>query len=236
MDRVDGILLNDLFQDPSMSDEALTLFCRLFVELHALDWKLLEPDNPSVDFDNPLYHINRTLDRYEERILHYGHRELLPIIEWLRRGAGNVPCNHPSITHGDFHPLNILLDNARNPYVIDWTTARVTDYRIDLAWTLLLSGTFVNRQFRDAIIRRYEEIAEMKVHEIEYFEVISILRRLSDISISFRESAEELGMRADAVDMMKTQIHHIRNVYSWLQEYTGIKISEIEQLIEEMSQ
>jgi aminoglycoside phosphotransferase (APT) family kinase protein len=130
----------------------------------------------------------------------------------------------------DYHPYNILLRCDGAAFVIDWTSAQVSDYRLDLAWTLLLMSTYGNPEARDLVLREYERIAGHEAEQIEFFEVAACLRRLVTIHISLSAGAETMGMRAGAEDAMADS-DHIAKVYALLQERTGIRIAEIEQLL-----
>ncbi|MGY5874798.1 MAG: phosphotransferase [Candidatus Thorarchaeota archaeon] len=235
MDRIEGHLLDDDLQITERQDESLNLFCKLFVNLHLVDWKGIVQDPSGFESNDPHFFVNDGIASYKETLEHHNRTELFPILEWLQDRANNVPCDSPSLIHGDFHPRNILIDNDGTPFVIDWTASAVTDYRADLAWTLLLASTYWGKKYREIIMQKYEAIAGRKIEEIEFFEVFAILRRMFDISVSLSSSATDLGMREDAADMMRESLHHVRNVYALLQDYTGIKVSEFEQLIQNIS-
>jgi hypothetical protein len=66
---------------------------------------------------------------------------------------------------------------------------------------------------------------------MEYFDVMASLRRLFSISVSISDGADKLGMRPEAVAMMKRNVSHIKSVYSVLYDRTGVAIPEIESLI-----
>ena len=234
MDRITGSSLDDHMKNPKEFDTSLTLFCEFFSELHRLDWKDMLTDSKQAELGEPSSNIKNALLRRKERIHEHERQELLPILEWLDTRVSSIKSTKISITHNDFHPMNILLDSSNSPYVIDWTATDITDYRVDLAWTLLLAGTYWNQSYRDSILLKYEEISGNTVSDIEFFEVFAILRRIFDISVSFSKGASELGMREDATEVMKESLSHMRNVSSLLQEYTGLVIPEFEQLLDDI--
>ncbi len=236
MDRIEGHLLDDDLQHVERQKESLHLFCKLFVELHHVDWRRVVQDPARFESTDSYFYVNDALKSYEATLKRHNKSELTPILEWLRERVKTVPCDNPSLIHGDFHPRNILINHEGNPFVIDWTASTITDYRADLAWTLLLVGTYWGKEPRDIILQIYESFSGRKVEEIEFFEVFAILRRMFDISVSLSSSATDLGMRQGAAEMMRESTHHIRNVYSLLQEYTGIEVLEFEQLIQNISQ
>jgi len=235
MERIDGPLL-DAKLGVSQADyqKWMDVFCRLFVNLHQLDWKPFATNSQEQSMSDTHFLISSRLARYKTALDEYQKKELTPILEWLMKRVDGVSGVTPSITHGDYHPFNILLDCNDNPYVIDWGASSIDDYRKDLAWTLLLSGTFGSMKLRDDILQNYEIAAQKKVEQIEFFEVTAILRRLFDISTSLSLGADELGMRPDAIEMIKSRVDHIKGVRDRLEDLTGIIIPKIDSLVDEL--
>jgi len=76
-------------------------------------------------------------------------------LDWLNDKAGNLPWiregvnwlmeNHPpepehlAVCHGDFHPLNILIQNGKVTGVLDWPGFKFADPVFDIANTIVLS-------------------------------------------------------------------------------------------------
>ncbi len=130
--------------------------------------------------------------------------------------------------------MNVMLREDGSPVVIDWGAATVGDYRDDLAWTVLLAVTFWNPSLRDTILGAYESISGREVRDFEYFEVLSALRRLTDVAVSMTSGAEEMGMRAGAVEMMREASGHLRGVYRILTERTGLRLPEFERILDSL--
>lgn len=234
MDRIDGGTLDDKLHENA--EKWMDEFSRLFVNLHRLDWKKML-DSPEIyPIDDPYYYIKSTLSGYEKDLEHSHKHELFPIINWLQNRINDVPCKSPSIIHGDFHPFNILVDENENSFVIDWGASKITDYRSDLAWTLLLHYAYSTQENRDATLKNYETILGQDVEQIEYFEVLATLRRLYDVTSSFDKGADELGMRPEALELMRGTVGHIVRVKDRLEDLTEITIPEIEQFIQKLSE
>ena len=102
--------------------------------------------------------------------------------------------------------IAILIDRDGNPFVIDWTAADLTDYRVDLAWTLVLAKIYVSDKMRDSFLKGYEYVSQKNVEDIHFFEVIAALRRLTDILVSLEVESKTIGLRDGADEMIREQL------------------------------
>jgi len=232
MEKIDGRSMGAISDTSPMQRklELLTLFCRMFADLHALDWRRFALD-PS------LHGVQRPDETMRHQLSYWqGYTHALqstafdPVFAWLRERLPDVQSYSPSVIHMDFHPYNILLREDGAAFVIDWTNVDVSDYRFDLSWTLLLMSTYGSPESRDLVLGEYERAAGHTVEQIEYFEVAACLRRLFSILVSLGAGAEKLGMRPGAEAMMKN-VDHIESVYAHLRQRTGIAIAEVEKLL-----
>lgn len=228
MEKINGQIMWSLMNRSPEKKELITLFCTLFCDLHRIDW------NPFTRLSryspDPYAFITHSLKRGEEYLTAFGKHEFIPVLEWLKKRRSTVPCQRLSVTHGDYHPNNVIVHNGK-AFVIDWSQVDVADFRFDIAWTVLLMGTYGKAEFRDIILSEYEKIAGCTIEHLEYFDVLASLKRLFTISASLSKGAAELGMRPGAEKMMKGNVAHIQKVYSLLWERTGITIPEVEELI-----
>jgi aminoglycoside phosphotransferase (APT) family kinase protein len=60
-------------------------------------------------------------------------------MEWLESNAPPAPARL-SICHGDFHPLNVMLDGSSVSGVLDWAMTQVADPAWDVGATMALFG------------------------------------------------------------------------------------------------
>jgi aminoglycoside phosphotransferase (APT) family kinase protein len=213
-------------ENPHRKKELLTLFCKMFVDLHSLSWRPFS--NKSLDED-PYIWVNFFIKKAKTSIEKFKKSEFNPSLNWIEARVQDVP-NTLSLTHGDYHPDNVLVRNDA-AFIIDWGGVDVSDFRMDVAWTLLLTSTHGNPELRDMILSEYERIQGCKIEHIEYFDVLACLKRLFTISVSLTDGATKLGMRPGAEAMMRKNANHVRGVYQLLRRRTGISIPEIEQLI-----
>ena len=232
MERVVGkTLWSFMFRSETDHKEALLeQFCGLFVQLHAFDWWTVAGEIFLTAGDDPYHFVDRWLKRAEDYSLRFGLSSFNANIEWLQARRDKVPCNRPALVHQDFHPNNILMREDGSAVVIDWSGFEIADFRYDLAWTMLLVGSYEDRVWRDRILKIYERLSGRPVEQTMFFDVAACLSRLANIVVALRGSAGELGMNPDAVALISQQMPAHKRVYDLLLERTGIPIAEVEQL------
>lgn len=242
MERIEGPVLLDAFvgADEPQRQELLTLFCRLLADLHAVDWRVAPPAFASWidavgDPIAPYAFIDAELETFRSALGRFPAAQPLgPVLQWLEEHRDGVPCRRLAITHGDYHPNNVLLRPDVSAMVIDWGAASIADPRLDLAWTLLLTCTYGYPELYEPMLRGYEQAAGM-VEQLGYFEVMAAYRRLFDVLVSLHSGAEALGMRPGTEELMRQEGAHFREVYRLLQDRTdGLVVPEIERLLEEL--
>ena len=234
MQKIKGSTMMSLILQSSEEErvDLLNQFMGILVDLHQLDWREFAQALSVSDDVLPHSYIDRWLSAWERTLKHWqAARNLFPILEWLKANGSNISCERFSLIHGDYHPDNLLVQENGTIFVIDWGAVGVADFRLDLAWTLMLTTTYGYHPLREIILGLYEQLSGVEIRNIEYFEVMSILRRLFDLVISITQGADTLGMRQEAVDLMKKDVVHYKNVCTLLRERTGISIPKIEELL-----
>jgi aminoglycoside phosphotransferase (APT) family kinase protein len=230
MERVRGRILSDALRY-STEEEAASLmeeFSRIWVWLHGLDGRKLFPDFPG---GNTRDYLDGLFVMAEKILDDSGMPWFQPVLDWLLEKGSGVESVGLSLIHQDYHMRNVLQREDGSLVVLDWTQASPGDYRADLAWSMLLMSTYDQPSFREIILEAYEEADGAKVKDIEYFEVLAAARRLISIASSFSAGAESLGMRPEAVEMMKESKGHLKEVYRRLSEGTGVQLLEFEEIL-----
>ncbi len=130
MPRVDGeTMLDRVMSSPLSVGRFLGKMAELQVALHSLSIAdcPLESGSPLVD---------RKLQ--ELRADHTGDAEQSRALEWLEQHKATVVAEELVLCHGDFHPLNILIDDAGKARVLDWSDAALGDRHFDVARSQLI--------------------------------------------------------------------------------------------------
>ncbi|RPJ45140.1 MAG: hypothetical protein EHM21_09620 [Chloroflexi bacterium] len=233
MERIHGQpMWKPMFHGSWFKQHALRVkFCSLFSRLHTLDWRALVPDPEKHMPSAP----NRLVEEYLLRLKPLIQAVPIPGFQtnwdWLDANCKDVPSAGPVLVHWDFHPENILLKENGEAVVIDWTGLELTDYRFDLAWTLLLLSAAEGSRHREPLLREYERQAGHRVQDMEVFDTFACLRRLFSIIVSLKYGADKLGMRPGAEAIMRRQAPAARRVYERLLTLTDLTIPEVEQFL-----
>lgn len=223
------LLLNSSGQE---QEQLIEQFCELFVHLHQLNWRTFADDKRCFEALDPFLFVDRWCVLARQALARYPGQGFLCVLDWLSRRRNELPCPKPSPVHLDFHPANVLLRADGSGVVIDWTNFDISDARFDLAWTLILAYAYMGEAWRKRLLKCYERLWGNEVEQIEIFEVFACLRRLFDAAVSLSQGAEKQGMRPGAAKQMRKQMGAYRRIYNLLQDRSGQRITEIEQLLE----
>lgn len=170
------------------------------------------------------------------RLMHELHAVSAPSttdpLSWLREGSARVSehmpqfaphvsalwTEEPGDVHGvychlDFHPANVLWNGS--PWVIDWTSGRITDPRLDFAWTRLLAAMY------DPTWLQWLTTDE----DESWFEAAMGMRRLATVAEMLATGTHAAG--SELVD----QIEAMRVPADWLERRTEIPIPDVRKLL-----
>lgn len=230
MEKIQGNTVEHIFDQISQEQQRaiVTRCCQLYIDLHTLDWEQLVP-NPGRY--QPATCIRTWLERTRTDCEQHLPHAFDPVFTWLEKKQRDVSCQRLSVVHGDFHLNNLLLRDDGALSVIDWTGTNISDYRFDLAWTLLLQRSQGAGKLADMMREEYEHLLGHRLEQFEFFEVIASFKRLFDITASLRNGAPSLGMKPGAEEEMKQQVSRIQRVYAMLQNHISQPLPEIEQLL-----
>jgi aminoglycoside phosphotransferase (APT) family kinase protein len=202
----------------------------LFLKLHRLDWQTFQNEANMGVFEVKDY-IHNKLAIIGKKLKQDNLIELIPIVEWLKKNNKQIEVEL-AVTHGDFHPHNIMISDEGQAFVIDWAACSIRDFREDLGWSLLLTGAYTSREIRNEVLKSYEFCKKKEIAFIEYFEVLAALRRLWDILTIFQQGAGSLGLREEARTQILETKFHLEYVLSLIEENTGLNLNRLEKLIQ----
>jgi aminoglycoside phosphotransferase (APT) family kinase protein len=132
MERVPGTsMLAAMTSRPWRTGALLDRLAALHLQLHAL-----EPDGwPGHGVEVSL--ADRRLSMPRAYVPQLDDPELTAALDRAEDIALTLGTDHPSVCHGDLHPLNVMVDGPRSS-VIDWTDAALGDRHGDVSRTHLL--------------------------------------------------------------------------------------------------
>jgi len=164
----------------------------LQARLHRLGGEGLADRLRAFGVDPATMSVKADVQRLHQRIAREGLTGLLPGADWL---VGNLPMPAQAevICHGDFHPLNIMMDGERLSGVIDWANAAIADPAYDIAGlrTIALyadpgvppaargAATMVRRLMVRRYMSVYRAAAVLDTRNLAYYEAIRILSALT---------------------------------------------------------
>lgn len=219
MQRFAGTSIGETYRHMSPPERVhiLRRFCGLYSDLHSLPYK---------DFAGGHYRsIGEEIEELANLSLELEQHGFTPGWEWLMKRRPSTTS--PAIVHGDFHPENVLVSPGGDLCVIDWTQVRVTDYRFDLGWTLLLGDA---AGLRETLLRGYEEARQATVPNIAYFEAASALKRLLIFALILQYGPGIVGLRPGADrKIVESMAGHVHALYSKWSTITGCHLEGINQ-------
>jgi aminoglycoside phosphotransferase (APT) family kinase protein len=233
MDRIEGKpMWPGLAERPPVEQQALLdQFSGLFVKLHRLDWHSFVAEPGRWASAGPYAWVEESLAELGSSVARFGLAGFAPVVNWLADRRAEAACARPAVVHGDFHPANVLLRADGSAVVIDWSGLGVSDPRFDLAWALMLAESNAGLGMRNALLSGYEQASGAAVANLAYFEAYACARRLADVTVSLTHGAERMGMRPEAVELMRAQLPVVSAVGDILYRRTGLRVPEVEALL-----
>ncbi|MFQ5943645.1 MAG: phosphotransferase family protein [Anaerolineales bacterium] len=230
MEYIAGGTLDDKIKSSEIP-HFLDPMVEMLAKIHALPWRELIPD-PGESLprpDEPLAFIRSQLQQMDATVDRFKLTDFAPTMAWLREREVLGVATSPVLIHNDFHPQNILLRNDEM-VIIDWSFAEIGDYRMDLAWSVMLTGVMVGQELRPVMLEAYERAAGSAVENLEYFEVLKFTMRMLTIAAWLDETVDipVAGITKQAI--RGDYKVHVMNPYRRLKQITRIPIRMIEEL------
>lgn len=235
MERIRGETMATTL-DGASEPEILTLMRMMvthFVTLHQIPWQqLFDNDQRGIPAHHePMDFIRSQLTDMRTTVFRYRLHEFDPFLRWLDERAELGATTRLCVIHNDYHPLNIMVRESNGGLVIlDWSFADVGDYRLDLAWSVLLVSVMVGDLYGEIMVKLYEEIAGARVEHFQYFEVLKFTARILTIA-SWLDESVVIPVKKITREAIRNEYKvHVLNVYNRLKEITDLELPSMETL------
>jgi aminoglycoside phosphotransferase (APT) family kinase protein len=235
MERMPGSVMLNKLLSPAMARMPL-LLARTHARLHALDASAYAERMERAGARAELLSIEALLDEYERRITAAQLPALRPGLRWLASQRLAIP-GRASICHGDFHPLNVLVDDDDVTGVVDWAWVMVgpAEYDVGAAVALFTQGPVNVPGFAYPLIgvprrwlvrrylRAYSELHALDLEALRYYEALRLLQFL----IEAGEAAQgEAGVIARSTQLSPFgQARVQRAIITRVRQITGERVS-----------
>lgn len=232
IEKLDGQALWPILAtaSPDQVEQLLSRFGILLSQLHKLDWHSFAPDADVLE-NEPLSLLETVISQYRSLYTKYRLQGFLQVIDWLDTHKHEITIR-PAIVHQDFHANNVLLCSDNRLYVIDWTQFAISDFRIDLCWTLLIMGDLGNPHWGRLIFDAYPADTNNSPNQLDYFNVIVYMKLLASTVIAFTFGPEEVGLRSNAIALIREQLSVYKQLAQRLRNITGLTIPELTNVLE----
>jgi aminoglycoside phosphotransferase (APT) family kinase protein len=164
----------------------------LHVRLHRVSGDTVRASARALGVDPAVMGVQADVERLHRRITREGLAGLRPAADWLVDHLP-APVQAEVICHGDFHPLNIMVDGGRISGVIDWANVVVGEPAYDVAALRTIAfhvdlGIPAGARGATNLARRlmvgrymslYRAAAPLETRNLPYYEAIRILSALT---------------------------------------------------------
>jgi aminoglycoside phosphotransferase (APT) family kinase protein len=190
MQRLPGRVMLDAFFSPRIL-RMPALLARLHVELHALDVERFRSSLAAAGCPLARLAVAGDLDDMQSRITRAQLAGLQSGMRWILAQRPSAAA-HTAICHGDFHPLNVLLEDDRVSGVLDWAWSKIGDPAWDVGATVALisqgpvnlpailqgAARAVRRMLVDRYVRAYTAARPLDLGAVRYYEAMRCLGML----------------------------------------------------------
>jgi aminoglycoside phosphotransferase (APT) family kinase protein len=163
----------------------------LHARLHRVSGEFLRESARAFGVDLTTIGVEADVARLGQRIEREGLDGLAPGARWLAENH-RAPAQAEVICHGDFHPLNIMVEGDRTSGVIDWANAALAEPAYDVSGLRVIAlyadpgvpawARGAADMARRLMVRRYMSVyratAPLETRNLPYYEAIRILSAL----------------------------------------------------------
>jgi aminoglycoside phosphotransferase (APT) family kinase protein len=232
MPRVRGRVMLDALLGPGIMQMA-TLMGKAHAQLHALD---PEPLRRALDAEGMGQRRGMTFEGAWGPMIEEAR------LDGLQDGYAWTQKHRPvetatAICHGDFHPLNVMVDGGEVSGVLDWSNARIEDPAWDVRATMALFGyapadmpsflaPFVDLA-RGLVLRRYlrayRRVRAIDANAVRFFEATRLLGFLLEAGMVRQARAGVIPPMTKATAFEQPRV--LRRVSTRFEEISGVQVS-----------
>ncbi len=231
MERVPGRpMLDLLLQRPTLLPRLARLLADTQVQLHRID-----PAGVTFRLEVPF--LDRLREEFRQAAEQFNLDGLRPGVEWLE---AHRPPDEPDlrITHGDFHPINVMIEGDAVTGVLDWPNVDLADRHADVASTVFLgetapteAGSFWKRLvlrlgrrlFTRLYLRAYRRHLPLDRGRLRYYGSLVALGRLVQYGIWRQVGSQATGSRPDTITRIDDQ--QVETVVRYFRRHTGVRVT-----------
>ena len=215
--------------EPVLAQDYLEKFGGLIAHLHRLDWRPFTPKARQYQV-TPVQAVRDVLAAFRLEYIRFGVPGFLAILDWFESRLPEIQVR-PAVVHLDLHANNVFLGHDGRLALIDWTQIAVTDYRLDLTWTLLIMGDFGQPAWSEQILQAYRRAAGYPVDQLDYFNVLTWTKLLASRIIGLKTDPAQLGMRPETAQSLEQQRPVLKLLSERIRDLTGLTVSEVDTLV-----
>lgn len=164
-----------MFEEPE--NAIPKMLAKSHLHLHSIDTGPVRDAVMSAGIERKYVSFEWRLRWLKERIETEGHEWLFRGLRWVDENRQGQP-ERLAVIHGDFHPLNILVDDGRVSGVLDWSGFLLADPAYDIAVTRVL-GTVAAPSDWLQMVRlyydHYQDERPVDAEKVEYYEAFRCL-------------------------------------------------------------
>ena len=183
MEKIEGVSFAKVKgNNPDLYEQLTEKQLKELLKIHNLDLSVFPEipipnieENPYAPIDDKLSIFKLYLDGFPKEL-----EELLPVYKWLVKNRIQYPCEELVVTHGDFHSFNIMVGKNQELRIIDWGAMSITDFRMDVAYSVTTESYIDDEQISDTRMKRailaasiYEKLSGRKIEGLAYFMILA---------------------------------------------------------------
>ncbi len=230
MEKIEGQTMFNALDSMTEEAERAELwkqFSRILADINTLDWRSI-----GFDFLDPpegeYGYINWWLSMLRELCKSLEIDCLNPIPDWLE--ANKLPSDHYVLLHGDYHPLNAMVNKGEIAAIVDWEGVSIGDAASDVCWPPLLFRAVDpsdewHSSSTEMFLGHYREMTGRELQNFDFYQILKAAFVLVIILAMKIHGTEELGMKTEAEILTHPDSGLLGACIEVVKEKTGIDIS-----------